>query len=489
MPKLNVVCVKWGDKYGPEYVNILQDMVWRNLTVDHQFICFTDDERGIDAKIQIRMLPMALEGWANKLWLFSGGAALDGPVLFLDLDTIITGRLEDVAEYVIRAQNLTMLKDFYGWTEYGSGVMAWNPVDHFPLLIWEEYVHAGMPQPPKGDQQFICDKASELGFKIDVWQDKLPDVFCSYKLHARKWPPNGCKVVCFHGEPNPHQFPSEWIGHVWKIGGFSEAKLTSKCNTEKAEASGNIRTNMALGLPELKHIPEHNRTMIIVGGAPSLKRSMPEIRKAMRKGDVWAMNGTHDWLMDRGVTPDYFALLDARKDNAKFVQRSNGKTKYLIASHCAPEVFYVLQKRNADITIWHAYEPELRDVIAEYATDDHPLTMLGGGNTVALKLLYMGRMLGYKKFAMFGVDSSYENDNHHAYSQSMNDGEFRLNVFAAGRKFSCAPWMIVQAKDFQDQVRALVNQGCIVDVHGSGLIPFIASQLAAKTEHGQLRGK
>ena len=37
-----VLCMKWGTKYGPEYVNRLYSMVRRHLNGDFRFICLTD---------------------------------------------------------------------------------------------------------------------------------------------------------------------------------------------------------------------------------------------------------------------------------------------------------------------------------------------------------------------------------------------------------------------------------------------------------------
>ena len=42
-----IICMKWGDKYGPEYVNRLYNMVSRHLTLDFQMVCLTDDSTGI----------------------------------------------------------------------------------------------------------------------------------------------------------------------------------------------------------------------------------------------------------------------------------------------------------------------------------------------------------------------------------------------------------------------------------------------------------
>ena len=53
----NVICMKWGDKYSPDYVNILFNMVSRNLKNPFKFVCFTDDATGIDPKVETFDLP------------------------------------------------------------------------------------------------------------------------------------------------------------------------------------------------------------------------------------------------------------------------------------------------------------------------------------------------------------------------------------------------------------------------------------------------
>ncbi|MEE1122464.1 MAG: glycosyltransferase, partial [Acinetobacter pseudolwoffii] len=47
-PEQNIViCMKWGTKYGSEYVNRLYNMVKRHTTVDFQMVCLTDRTEGI----------------------------------------------------------------------------------------------------------------------------------------------------------------------------------------------------------------------------------------------------------------------------------------------------------------------------------------------------------------------------------------------------------------------------------------------------------
>ena len=42
----NVICIKWGTKFGADYVNRLYRMVEKNLSIPHRFVCFTDNSEG-----------------------------------------------------------------------------------------------------------------------------------------------------------------------------------------------------------------------------------------------------------------------------------------------------------------------------------------------------------------------------------------------------------------------------------------------------------
>ncbi|HCL85293.1 MAG TPA: hypothetical protein DIC45_02030 [Comamonadaceae bacterium] len=88
-PARHVICMKWGRKYGPEYVNRLYAMVRRHLGGDFNFVCLTDDAAGIRPEVQCLPIPpldlpagIPERGW-NKLATFSAdlhglrGTALD----------------------------------------------------------------------------------------------------------------------------------------------------------------------------------------------------------------------------------------------------------------------------------------------------------------------------------------------------------------------------------------------------------------------------
>ncbi|MFW5452327.1 hypothetical protein [Thioalkalivibrio sulfidiphilus] len=52
-----VLCIKWGTRYGPDYVNRIYAMVARNITPPFQIVCFTDDAQGIRQEVRCFDLP------------------------------------------------------------------------------------------------------------------------------------------------------------------------------------------------------------------------------------------------------------------------------------------------------------------------------------------------------------------------------------------------------------------------------------------------
>lgn len=96
-----IICIKWGTKFGPEYVNRLHGMIARNITPPFRLFCFTDDGAGLHPDIAVRPLPVFeyqapvnTRGKWPKSRLWGDLGDVTGVVLFLDLDVIVTGNLD-----------------------------------------------------------------------------------------------------------------------------------------------------------------------------------------------------------------------------------------------------------------------------------------------------------------------------------------------------------------------------------------------------------
>jgi hypothetical protein len=207
MSQINIVCLKWGTKYGSEYVNNLYAGVKRNTTVDFKFWCFTEDSTGIRSEVLTTPLLYAnkLDSWWNKLCLFSNDIPIPKgeTIFYIDLDTLV---IDNINEFlVLDYDRLTMLKDFYhGIVKsancYGSGLMAWKHGAY--NFIWTRFISNAKKYVEQagtyGDQWWI-----EKNVKtVKIWQDLFPDQVVSFKLHCRKGIPKNAKIICYHGRPS-----------------------------------------------------------------------------------------------------------------------------------------------------------------------------------------------------------------------------------------------------------------------------------------------
>jgi hypothetical protein len=462
---LRVCCVKWGKLYGPEYVNTLFDMVRRNLPAGFagDFTCFTDDPTGLEAGIKTKPLPEGVEGWWNKLYLFSPEAFPEGErVLYFDLDTVITGPLDEIARY---DGDFAVLRDAYRPKGMQSSVMAWEAgpggdADWF----WQNWIDSGKPIIEGGDQAWI-----ERVHEGPNWlQDLFPGKFRSYKVDCRTQIPRGTSVVFFHGHPRPHEVTSGWVPEVWKVGGGSAIEWVVQSNVPDEQLRANVLSAMERDCAWVEP-GNDTRTAIIVGGGPSLADNLFYIRGMQMSGaKVYATGNTWDYLWRNGIIPDAHVLLDARRENLDFVPIGEFCPKYY-ASQCHPSV---LQMAGDSLVCWHAalssYQPLL---------DKAGVPSIGGGTTVGMKAIVLAYLLGHRHIDLFGFDSSYAEDAHHAYPQPLNDDEKTLDVRVGGRSFRCAPWMVTQAEDFKEHIPLLLENGCTIRVFGEGLIPHIASLL------------
>jgi hypothetical protein len=218
METANVVCMKWGNKFGPEYVNNLYHMVKRNLTLPFRFICMTEVPEGIEQGVEIRPLPEFEEpprelspyclNW-RKLALFDEKVYdLQGKILFFDLDVVVVDNIDCFFSY---SEKLAIIEN---WSQPNrligqSSVFCFEVGKHTHLLDKYRYQMEEVLENNRTEQVYIT---RELGLGNF---DYFPDEWCkSFKMHCMPGGilnsflsptkvPENVKVIVFHGNPNP----------------------------------------------------------------------------------------------------------------------------------------------------------------------------------------------------------------------------------------------------------------------------------------------
>ncbi|MFA7527151.1 MAG: glycosyltransferase [Ottowia sp.] len=245
----HVLCMKWGDKYGPEYVNRLYGMARRHLSGPFHFVCLTDDADGVDVGVtclpipplDVPLRPGQRDGAWNKLTVFEADLyGLRGTALFLDLDVVIVGSLDDFFE---QAGEFFIIRDYHRFWRFGERIIGNSSVFRFELGAHADvltHFRENMAQVRAGhrnEQHFLSHFLHRQG-KLGYW----PAGWCpSFKYQCIPlWPSNywrapfvpaDARIVVFHGEVNPHDAlagrrnkplgyikPTPWVAQAWQSG-------------------------------------------------------------------------------------------------------------------------------------------------------------------------------------------------------------------------------------------------------------------------------
>lgn len=228
-----IVCVKWGTKYPPSYVNTLYNMCKRHNSVPFNFICLTENSHNINPDIEIKPLPSNnLHSWWFKPYVFSKELGLKGEVLFIDLDVVIFRDMEKLWQH--KFGSFTIIRDFTrhmnpNWHKFNSSLFRFNASEYH--WIWEDFNknHTKIMSKNYGDQDYLF---SILHGKALVWPDNWIQ---SYKWEMRdknelslvngkrnfvtiKEPKlsHECCIAVFHGDPKPSEVKDEWVKENWK---------------------------------------------------------------------------------------------------------------------------------------------------------------------------------------------------------------------------------------------------------------------------------
>jgi hypothetical protein len=238
---VNVICMKWGRLYGPDYVNNLRRGVRRHLARPHRFVCFTDDGTGLDDDVEVLPLPeLGLPpGHGDRRWqklsVFRRELAdLSGTTLFLDLDLVVVDALDPFFDHpgsflIIRdddlfrpkpLRRLNPARDRFLHSVGNSSVFRFEIGAH-PYIL-DSFVQdpAAATAGYEISQQFQSAQLAAhghlaywpRGWCVSFKNDCVPRGLRSYRADPAL--PAGTKIVVFAGEPKMQEV-LDGGGHKW----------------------------------------------------------------------------------------------------------------------------------------------------------------------------------------------------------------------------------------------------------------------------------
>ena len=224
-----VLCLKWGNRYGSEYVNRLYSMATRNTSRPLRIVCFTDDPTGIRSEVEVRMMPefdlperMRAHPFRRMFIFQKEVEGLSGNVLHLDLDLLVTGSIDAFFDYKPELEFVVC----ENWTQPGQGIgnmsvfrykvgaltKIWDRFRPDPMAMMDLY---------RNSQTFVCRTLGNVEFFPPAWCLSFKhSLIPPWPLNFFKTPslPADAKIVAFTGKPDIDEATrGEWpVNGVWK---------------------------------------------------------------------------------------------------------------------------------------------------------------------------------------------------------------------------------------------------------------------------------
>jgi len=245
---VNIITMKWGTLYGPEYVDRLYRGVAKHLKRPFRFICFTDNtdgitEQGVDC-LDFLDFPVSdylvWSAW-QKFSILRKDVPFEGLSMFLDLDVLITGPLDKFFEYG-KPEDFPII---HNWVEPRKTLFRPRPdignSSCFRFMAGQHH-YAYERFLNECDAMFKNYPTEQAGLTDTVRKHKIywPDEWVrSFKRHCqRPFPVNyllpakfrpEASIIAFHGNPNPDQAiagfkgrkihhyvkPTPWVKKIW----------------------------------------------------------------------------------------------------------------------------------------------------------------------------------------------------------------------------------------------------------------------------------
>lgn len=237
MSPTTIACFKWKyhrglktclptaiSEYTGMHVNILHNMLWRNIKMPFRFVCITDDSTGIDPRIETIPLwdkYIALGGCYNRLFVFSKDmlSVLGSRFACIDLDCVIVDDVTHIfnnqEDFIINSYKPHNTKLACKSQMYNGGLMIMNAGCR--SKVWESFNPKESPELIQKSKDTVgTDQAwirHVLGPDEKTFTEK--DGVYEARFFSNRIPDNA-RIIFFAGQRDPSLLNYSWIKDNWR---------------------------------------------------------------------------------------------------------------------------------------------------------------------------------------------------------------------------------------------------------------------------------
>jgi len=170
----------------------------RNLTIDFDFIVFTDRIRQFNEPIIQELMTVSEPGYGK----FTEPYRLNEAMIFCGLDTVVLQNVDHLAEYCLSQTKIALSRNPY------QPDQCINPV----ALVPPGHAHVFHTWNGENDMEWL------RTFDVNYIDDLFPGQLLSLKFHdVRRKGTQDANIVYFHGNHKPHQLLHlPWVKEHWR---------------------------------------------------------------------------------------------------------------------------------------------------------------------------------------------------------------------------------------------------------------------------------
>lgn len=192
----NAKSLPFSSMYDETWVEKLYRGFARNLTEPFRFVCYVDRPRSFAEPIDQRQLASSTPGYSDCIQPYEMGV----PMILVGLDTVITGNIDNLADYCLAGNTLALPRDPYHPSRACNGVgLVPAGMDH-------------VARDHRGENDMDWMRSQPHAF-ID---DLFPGQVVSYKGAVEGRNLRDERIVYFHGVQKPHELQHlPWVRQHW----------------------------------------------------------------------------------------------------------------------------------------------------------------------------------------------------------------------------------------------------------------------------------
>lgn len=162
----------------------------------------------------------------------------------------------------------------------------------------------------------------------------------------------------------------------------------------------------SISITQLKKEWNPDVPAVLVAAGPSVEESIEELRQNRDKAVLVAVDRILDYLLDRGIRPDFVVTLDPKKNTKNFSKKEHVDVPMFCVMQSKPEIMDIQTGKKI---ICHS-SSYLNDKYMEVLGEVPPVPTSGSVATFAAEIL---RYLGTKKIFLVGQDLAFRGESTH----------------------------------------------------------------------------